>query len=475
MDIKKLAFKYADKVVLGVTALILVLAIIHSPMFEDSMRPLRETVSAATSLIWTQEEFNLAQLQKDVRKYEEDIKKKLETSQPVKTEPAELKIPEDLETAPPAAIELRAQQWGPSKDIFEPPINVTAGVPSTVSLKENLARGSIKVTRNPELVRVAPKGDRELEVVGKSEGEGEFEWRDAGNVRHVMGVKIAKYIEKPQVYPPAKLTAAMEGASVKLAWDPPSNVDSRAPVAKYHVYRRKADEAKPNPITVVNAVEGKAGGTYLDNSVEFDAKYVYTVKSASPTAESVESKDASPAAEVEIPGDSDFFVKGVTPKNVSVKVYKLINKEWKTRSYYSLTPGEPIGSVAQIRSGKTVETLDFRTGATLVDFDHNASRLRVSIMSMPVKTDKGGVETVDRATTMPDPYKGKIVYLDKRGELKEKWMGRENLEELDKRFPGITVLSAARKAADKDKEGADEAPAAPTELKREELKPQTVQ
>jgi hypothetical protein len=37
---------------------------------------------------------------------------------------------------------------------------------------------------------------------------------------------------------------------------------------------------------------------------------------------------------------------------------------------------------------------------------------------------------------MPDTYRGKIVYLDKQGELQEKWMGKQDLEELYRRFPG---------------------------------------
>ena len=106
----------------------------------------------------------------------------------------------------------------------------------------------------------------------------------------------------------------------------------------------------------------------------------------------------------------------------------------------------------------------------MVDADAGASLPVISIFSRPAGMEGGQVKMVDEVTLRPGTYKGKIVYLDRRGELKEKWMTRELYEEMDNRFPGISAQAA--KAPEKETPPGPGAPPTPGgEKKPEELKP----
>jgi hypothetical protein len=306
-------------------------------------------------------------------------------------------------------------------------------------------------------------------------------------------VEIAKFVAEATVAPPTNLKAAMESAGVRLTWDPSPTIEPRAPVTGYNIYRRKADEAdykkvgsttvgeaKPDTEPVgpegqpsPEAAQAKAGRSYLDNSIEFDAKYSYTVRAVAAKAKPPES-DPSTAAEIEVPRDVEFFVKTVSAKNASIKVWKLANKEWKSRTYMAVYPGESIGAVyaTPARGGKPAETVDYRTGATLVDFDASAARQKKLILSKPVRDERGVMVNIDEIRLVPDIYKGKIVYLDKRGELKEKWMGKEELEEVYKRFPGLGVPAAAAPKPAAPEGGAPPPPPGEEKKGPQELKPE---
>jgi hypothetical protein len=149
-------------------------------------------------------------------------------------------------------------------------------------------------------------------------------------------------------------------------------------------------------------------------------------------------KNAQPTTpEIEVSSDIEFFVKGVSVKNATIQIWRFVNGEWKSRTYMVVTPGEPIGGiyVSPPRQGRPSQTIDYGTGATLVDIDPVAARQKKLILAEPVTTEQG-VTTEDKIRLMPDTYRGKIVYLDKQGELQEKWMGKQDLEELYRRFPG---------------------------------------
>jgi hypothetical protein len=75
---------------------------------------------------------------------------------------------------------------------------------------------------------------------------------------------------------------------------------------------------------------------------------------------------------------------------------------------------------------------------------------------------------VDEIQPRPGTYRGKIVYLDRRGELKEKWMSRESYEEMDNRFKGIPVQGPE---APRTPPGPGTPPAPGGEKKPEELRP----
>jgi hypothetical protein len=469
MDIKKQAFRYVDKAAFIILVLLLVYVAVYSPIFGDTFRPVREILSYVPVIGSSSgESFNQSELQKDVQKYEEDIKKRLAESRPPQF--PELTQVSQLKAAPAEAKELRMSEWGPPTDIFESPVNITARTPQTYSMKSKMQEGSLTVTKGA--LDVEKLGGRELKLVGKEEGDAEFEWRDPAGVRHVQPVVIAKFVATAKVSPPTNLRASMDKAAVRLVWDPPTAADPRAPVAKYYVYRRLATESEPKKIGEAPVSEGKGaegappesvapkgGGTYTDSGIDFDTKYVYVVKSFSPNADPKESEN-NPSAEIEIPSDTEFFVRGLLDKeggkkNANFKVWKLMNGKWESKGFLALVPGEEIGAVLPARGGKP--GMDFRTGATLVDVDGAANRAVVRIVSRPAGV-RGGVLTTEDVVqaSWPIPARGKVVYLDKRGELKEKWMGREMTDELDARFPGITVQGAAKPA-----EGKEAPPTAP--------------
>ena len=123
-------------------------------------------------------------------------------------------------------------------------------------------------------------------------------------------------------------------------------------------------------------------------------------------------------------------------------------------------------------------TVDYRTGATLVDMDANASRASLTVMTRSAGIEGGQLKTIDLVTARPNPYKGKIIYLDRRGELKQKWYEKEALDELDKRF-GINVGASKAEATPAPTGPVVPGALPPTtggaeEKKPEVLKPETV-
>jgi hypothetical protein len=107
-----------------------------------------------------------------------------------------------------------------------------------------------------------------------------------------------------------------------------------------------------------------------------------------------------------------------------------------------------------------------------VDFDASAARQKKLILSKPVRDERGVMVNIDEIRLVPDIYKGKIVYLDKRGELKEKWMGKEELEEVYKRFPGLGVPAAAAPKPAAPEGGAPPPPPGEEKKGPQELKPE---
>lgn len=489
-DIKNLVFKYVDKVVFAIMALMLAIVAIYSPIFGDTFRPMRDVLDSVLGVFLpVKSTLVLEQLQTEVNENEQKIKKRLDTSTPPRL--PEFNQLEELKSLPPPAVELRAHLWGEPGEVFDRH-EVTATVPSTITLKERMAKEAIKI-KDPDLLKVEIKTPREIMLIGQREGETEFYWRDTNNVRHTEIVKINKFVPQATVSPPPALRASMEGASIRLVWDAPT-VDSRAPVTSFNVYRRKAEEAEFTKIGTAPVSEGrssegtptgegqpahgivapKGGGTYVDEKIEYDTKYVYAVKSVAPSAPTPESA-FSPTAEVETPSDTEFFVKILTAKNATIKIWKFINKEWKWRNF-SPVPGEMIGGVytRPARGSQPAESVDFRTGCILVDIDPTATRMRPTITTRLQKTERGLVN-VDEAKLVPDMYRGKILYLDKRGVLREKWMGKEVLDDLYKRFPGVGVpVPKAAEAQEGVQPGAPPAPSPAPPAGPQELKPTPV-
>ena len=476
MDIKNLLFKYVDKVVFVILALYLAYVVIYSPIFGTSLRPV-QVLPFSTQI------FDRGEKEKEVKSQTATIQQKLRESRPAPFE--DLKQASQLRAAPPEAPELRLGEWGAPTDIFEAPIKLVAGILQVIRLP--VKPSGLKKTKGEDSIEVKEvpgSGGLELRLKGiRGETKAEFEWRDPNNIRHVQSIEILKAPETYVALPPTDPKAAMDKVAVHLTWKGPANQDlQHAPITKYKVFRRKAEESQPQEIATVPVSAGKAaregetapavpkgGGEYSDKAIEFNTKYVYTVRSIAPNAQPQDS-EASAAAEVEDPSDIEFFVKGVIEregvKNATVKVWKLASEKWEYRSFNALVPGEAIGALIPARGDRPA--LDFRTGATLVDADAGASLPVISIFSRPAGMEGGQVKMVDEVTLRPGTYKGKIVYLDRRGELKEKWMTRELYEEMDNRFKGIPVQGPE---APKTPPGPAAPPAPGGEKKPEELKP----
>jgi len=133
--------------------------------------------------------------------------------------------------------------------------------------------------------------------------------------------------------------------------------------------------------------------------------------------------------EVSIPSDLEFYATLVTDEQASVTV--------RRRNYYTggwfylrlfVKPGELIGRKKKMRilnpvtrRRKSIE-VDFRTGSRLVACLTRVPRLR-STLRVKRRYVEDEVKE-DLIMTRRTAYTGKVVYIDRRGVLKEKWQSK---------------------------------------------------
>ena len=199
-----------------------------------------------------------------------------------------------------------------------------------------------------------------------------------------------------KLFPPVILEATPQVGKICLKW-----VDDGAttyPVVGYEIYRITLDPETPpvrqnaEPIPVRTFDDGATGGTYADTSVIGDLRYTYFVKAlasrASPAARTsepggsatpertglLESPSSSPA-EARASRDYIIGLNGWTEKPERVAHIRI--QKWHRGRYrghvFHVRVGDSVGQPIEMRfideaSGQPIrETVDFSTGATLVD------------------------------------------------------------------------------------------------------------
>ncbi|NOZ19522.1 MAG: fibronectin type III domain-containing protein [Planctomycetes bacterium] len=407
MDIKKIAFKWFDKV-------ILLIALAFAAYAFTQLKP---SVKA-----------------KDLEGQARDLIQKVERN--LKRKPGDLKL-EKLRYArdfaeaykPLGDVPPRAKTaWYPPRDMVD-----TLSVMRTQEalwqcdkpIREDTIRtepyaketlGKISISLTPD-----KKG---LKVKGEQEGKAQVTFFDIMGQRYVLVVTVTPFIPKPKVFPPRKpeIEMAKGSKTVKLTWEPPDARDDRAPIQGYNVYRRKKNQKKFKRLHMVPVqARGKTipGGTYEDSNTAFDETYVYAVSSYSPNAVPPESKKSA-EADIYIPSDIEFAIKSATPPRdggkatANVKIHKWVKDYggWMSKSYFQIKIGEEIGTLYEgyvFLAGKRQKIkVDYRTGCFLVDV---YPRVNIRVFRF------------GRFSDYPATY---IVYVDKRGNLKEKWSYEED-------------------------------------------------
>ena len=165
----------------------------------------------------------------------------------------------------------------------------------------------------------------------------------------------------------------------------------------------------------------------VDQSVDSGEDYAYKILAVGPGAKPQLSEDV--VREVSVPSNIEFYATLVTDEQVSVTVRR---RNYDTGGWFLLRmfvkPGEMIGRKKKIRitnpvtrRRKSIE-VDFRTGARLVACLTRVPRLR-SVLRVKRQYIEGEVKE-DLIMTGRVAYTGKVVYVDRRGILREKWQSK---------------------------------------------------
>ncbi|MEW6356823.1 MAG: fibronectin type III domain-containing protein [Planctomycetota bacterium] len=432
MDLKKIAFQWFDKI-------ILLIALAFAAYTFTAMKP---------SIQATDLEGEARDL---ITKVEKNLKRKPDDLQMEK-----LHYARDFAEAykPVGDVAPRPKPaWFPPRDMVD-----TLSVMRTQEalwqcdkpIREDTIRTEPYARETPgRIIPTFPPDKKGLKIKGEQEGKVQVTFFDVMGQRYVLVATVTTFIPDPKVFPPRKpeIELVKGSKTVKLTWEPPDARDDRAPIQGYNVYRKKKGEKelqRLQPMVVVKA-EGKTipGGTYEDSNTAFDETYIYAVSSYSPNAMPRES-EKSAEVDIYIPSDVEFFLKSVTPPRDSgkptanVKVHKWVKDYggWLWKSYFQVAIGEEIGALYEgyvlLEGRRQKIKVDYRTGCFPVD------------IQPPV-----GVRMFRYGKFMDMPY-AYMVYVDKKGNLKERWGYEEDAAPWD-RFGGAPPEPKVKRPTEKTK------------------------
>lgn len=165
----------------------------------------------------------------------------------------------------------------------------------------------------------------------------------------------------------------------------------------------------------------------VDQSVNSGEDYTYKIVAVGPVEKPQFSEGV--VVEVSVPSDLEFYATLVTDGQASVTVRR---RNYDTGGWFSqrlfVEPGQTIGKKQKIRftdpatgRRRSIE-VDFRTGSRLV-----ACLTRVPLLKSLLRVKREYVDgeiKEELIMTRRVTYTGKVVYVDRRGVLREKWQSK---------------------------------------------------
>jgi len=296
------------------------------------------------------------------------------------------------------------------------------------SLGEPMSRPPVEIIEYPVGV------DHRLVKVRTLKSEGRARLVAMAGGREVVQVLAVERDVDVQAEPPIILTATAERQGIRMQFEPnPENAERDITIQRYEVLRREVTELSqpfravaaptyaellrtstpkaqfagtppppPSRTTEAGEEQQERVFTFLDRTVKPDRTYAYALVSVSPSSEPPRSELSGVVQVASLP-EIDFKLTGGSPQSVTVEV-AVYEGGISYKQEFNVAAGEEIGGVVT----RAQKSWSFLTGCYLLDYQP-----RILVVTNRVVA---GVELPPLREV-----KSRIIYVDRRGNLRERW------------------------------------------------------